>query len=67
MNTKHFILSIWLMLLCAVTAAAQKNTLSIPDVSVAPGKTISLPINIDNTADIVAVQFTMSVPDGVTL
>lgn len=67
MNTKHFILSIWLLLLCTVAATAQKNTLSIPDVSVAPGKTISLPINLDNTADVVAVQFSLTVPDGITL
>lgn len=67
MNTKHFIISLWLTLLCAVTAIAQNNTLSIPDMSVAQGKSISLPINMDNTADVVAVQFTLTVPDGVTL
>ena len=46
---------------------AQSNTLSIPDVSVLPGKSAVLSVNLDNTADVVAVQFTLTVPDGVTL
>lgn len=50
-----------------VSALGQNNTITIPDVSVAKGKSISLPINMDNTADVVAVQFTLTVPDGMTL
>ncbi|MCM1312309.1 MAG: hypothetical protein NC252_05345 [Roseburia sp.] len=48
-------------------ATARNNTLSIPDVSVAQGKSISLPVNLDNTEDVVAVQFTLAVPEGITL
>ena len=50
-----------------VSAVGQTNTISIPDVSVAKGKSINLPINLDNTTDVVAVQFTLSVPNGLTL
>lgn len=61
------LLSLCLLLFFAVAARAQKNTLSIPDVTVAQGGTIALPVQLENTADIVAVQFTLSVPNGVTL
>lgn len=50
-----------------VSAIGQTNTISIPDVFVAKGKSINLPINLDNTTDVVAIQFTISVPDGLTL
>lgn len=56
-----------LMLLNIFAASAQTNTLTIPDVTVPAGKTISLPVNLDNTADIVAVQFTLTVPEGITV
>ncbi len=67
MKTKYLITSLCLWLIGILPSIAQTNTLSIPDVSVAPGKTISLPINIDNTTDVVAVQFTLAVPYGVEL
>lgn len=50
-----------------VSAMGQNNSITIPDVSVAKGKTISLPVNMDNTADVVAIQFTLTVPEGITL
>lgn len=53
-------------MLFVASAWAQKNTLEIPDVTVAQGKSISLPVNMENSADIVAVQFTMTMADGVT-
>lgn len=53
-------------MLFVASAWAQKNTLEIPDVTVAQGKSISLPVNMENSADIVAVQFTMTTADGVT-
>lgn len=68
MRLKYFLTSICLLFLNILYVAAQTtNTLSIPDVSVAPGKTISLPVQMDNTADIAAVQFTLTVPEGVVL
>lgn len=58
---------LYLLLLCNVVAMAQQNTLTIPDVSVPQGGTISLPIQMDNSADIVAMQFTLTMPEGITL
>ena len=56
------------VLLAGITSIfGQNNTISIPDVYVGKGKSISLPIYMDNTADVVAVQFTLSVPEGLTL
>ena len=67
MKTRHYITIVMLMLLNIFAASAQTNTLTIPDVTVPAGKTISLPVNLDNTADIVAVQFTLTVPEGITV
>lgn len=67
MKTRHFLSLLCLLWLNSLLAVAQNNTLSIPDVTVPAGKTISLPVNLDNTADIVAVQFTLTVPEGITV
>lgn len=67
MNIKRFLMPLCMLFILIATASAQKNTLSIPDVSVTQGKSIALPINLDNTADIVAVQFTLTTPNGITL
>lgn len=66
MKQRHFITTLCLLMLFVASAWAQKNTLEIPDVIVAQGKSISLPVNMENSADIVAVQFTMTMADGVT-
>lgn len=66
MKQRHFITTLCLLMLFVTSAWAQKNTLEIPDVTVAQGKSISLPVNMENSADIVAVQFTMTMADGVT-
>ena len=67
MRTKSFLISIFFLLLGVFTAQAQDNKLSIPQVTIAPGETIALPVNLDNTADIVALQFTLTIPDGFQL
>ena len=67
MNRRRLLAPALLLLLSVYTASAQNNTLTVPDVTVEQGKSISLPVNIDNTADVVAVQFTITVPDGITL
>lgn len=64
---KNLYAALVVMLLAALAATAQTNTLTIPDVWVEKGKSMELPVNMDNTADVVAVQFTLTVPDGVTL
>lgn len=66
MKQRHFITTLCLLMLFVASAWAQKNTLEIPDVTVAQGKSILLPVNMENSADIVAVQFTMTTADGVT-
>lgn len=66
MKQRHFITTLCLLMLFVASAWAQKNTLEIPDVTMAQGKSISLPVNMENSADIVAVQFTMTTADGVT-
>lgn len=58
-------LCVWLIGISV--ALGQENTLAIPDVTVAKGKSISLPMNLNNTADVVAVQFTLTVPEGITI
>ncbi|MEG1861479.1 MAG: CARDB domain-containing protein [Bacteroidaceae bacterium] len=66
MKCTHLISTVYILLLGITSALGQNNTITIPDVSVAKGKSISLPINMNNTADVVAVQFTLSVPEGLT-
>lgn len=46
---------------------AQGNRLTIPDMSASPGQTISAPVNLDNTQDVTAVQFTLVLPEGLTM
>lgn len=67
MKYRHLFSIVCFLLMGVVSAVGQTNTISIPDVSVAKGKSINLPINLDNTTDVVAVQFTLSVPNGLTL
>lgn len=67
MQNKKLIAIIYAFLLSAVTTFAQNNTLSIPDAYVAQGSSIELPVHMDNTSDVVAVQFTLYVPDGISV
>lgn len=67
MKYKYLMSLVSILIWGVMTALGQNNTITIPDVSVAKGRTISLPINMDNTADVVAVQFTLSVPQGLTI
>ena len=49
--------------LCILTTVyAQTNVLRIPEVTYPAGKTLSLPIELENASDIVGVQFDLSVP-----
>lgn len=50
-----------------ICASAQKNVLSVPDVIKPLEKQAMLGVNIDNTTDITAVEFTMTMPDGFVL
>lgn len=46
---------------------AQTNKLYIPDVSIQPGKSIALPVYVDNSSEIVAAQFTLQLPEALAL
>ena len=50
--------------LCMGFQANANNKLYIPDVLMEQGGSIALPVNIENDDQIVAVQFTLTVPDG---
>lgn len=64
MKLRHFIY----ITMCMVGLTAQAdNILSLPQVAVDYNKTIQLPLALDNTTDVVAVQFTIEVPSGVSL
>lgn len=76
MRAKHFIMTLCLLLVALTTAMAQavtpaqgqqKNVLTVPDVTMGQGGSISLPVQVTNTTDIVAAQFTITVPDELTL
>ena len=66
MKTKLYILLAALGL--AVSAAqGQNNAIRIPDLTVASGNTIQMPVEMENSADIVAIQFTITLPSGLYL
>ncbi len=67
MLAKQLTSTIIALLAAAVQAGAQGNTLSVPDVSVAQGRSIDLPVNLDNAEDVVAVQFTLYTPEGISI
>ena len=43
-------------------AYAQSNVLRVASVSYPAGKTLALPVELDNSSDITGVQFDISVP-----
>ena len=63
---KRLFTALTLLLFCGSALFAQ-NTLTVPSVTIAKGKSMSLPVRMNNTADIVAVQFTLTLPDGIVL
>ena len=70
MKKIKIVLCLFLGLFLSLNLSAQtqmKNVLRIPDVTAVHGKTSVLPVYLDNTNDVVGVQFTMIVPAGMTL
>ena len=70
MKKIKIVLCLLLGLFLSLNLSAQtqmKNVLRIPDVTAVHGKTSVLPVYLDNTNDVVGVQFTMVVPTGMTL
>lgn len=56
-----------LLLLCNVAALAQTNTLTVPDVIMNSTGRVMLPIQLDNTSEVVAMQFTLTIPEDFTI
>lgn len=67
MKANKMITTLFVFLLTSLSLFSQKNEISIPDVSIVAGKSINLPIYLDNTEDIVAVQFTLELAEGFSL
>ena len=61
LKTTFFMMT--LMLLCATTIQAQ-NSLKVDDVAAGPGEKSNITIELNNTADVVGFQFTLTVPSG---
>ncbi len=62
--------TLWTALLCFMLislSANAYNKLSIPDVLIQRGGSIDLPVNLENDDQIVALQFTLTVPNGFSL
>ena len=68
MKTTHYISFLLSLLLGVGTLAAQNsNRLYIPELTALPGSTLSIPVYVENTTEIVAVQFTLQIPEGSAL
>lgn len=53
--------------LCLSVSAQTANVLRIPDVTATPGKPSALSVYMDNANEVVGLQFTVSVPQGMSL
>ncbi len=68
MKTTRYIISILLLMVFAMNAKAQRdNRLMIEDVVVRPGATAQLPVVVTNTDNVVAVEFDLTLPSGITM
>lgn len=68
MKTKHYILYAVALLMSIGLAHAQNvNKLYIPELTALPGTNITVPVYVDNTDELVAVQFDLTVPEGSTI
>ena len=56
----------WAFVLCCIMTGVQAQTntniLRVPDITYPAGKTLSLPVELNNSNDIVGVQFEIDVP-----
>ena len=57
----------WMALLPIGLCAQTNNKLMVPDVEVKRGSVVPLAVKMENTDAIVAVQFTLQLPEGVSL
>lgn len=66
-HTKPLLLLVFLSWLSAGIAYAQTNRLYIPDLKMSRGCEIVLPVYMDNTEEVTAVEFTLTVPADYTI
>lgn len=62
MKNIRYISIVCLGWLLAFAASAQTNVLRVPAVSYPAGRTLSLPVELENSSDIVAAQFEIQLP-----
>lgn len=70
MITKRKWILPWMALFCFLLMSLHANAynkLSIPDVFVTQGGSIDVPVNLENDDQVVALQFTLTVPNGITI
>ena len=67
MKKKIFFLMLFSLVRLMPALAQDRNVLSIPDFSIANSNSVVLPIDLENSSDVVAVQFTMEVPSGISI
>lgn len=60
-------LFLYIFLLAAPAGLKAQNIIYLPDISALPETTVSLPVYLKNTSSIVAAQFELTVPQGVTI
>lgn len=64
---KFFIFTLFTFAWLMPSLAQNRNVISVPDFSIANSQKVVLPIEMDNTSDVVAVQFTLEVPSGISI
>lgn len=67
MKNKLYFMILSALFWCMSSLAQDRNVLSIPDFTVANSNQVVLPIDLENSSDVVAVQFTMQIPSGVSI
>lgn len=65
---RHFLILLTLLTAAVSVSAQHVNKLMVPDCTVQPGNVFQLPVEVENTDDIVGVQFDLVLPgmDGET-
>ena len=64
-TTRYLFLVLLITLLSMSLKAQQRNVLQVPDVTIKTGNA-QLPVNIENTDEIVGAQFDLTLPTGIT-
>lgn len=61
------IISAILALVCSINISNAQNSISVEPLSLKPGATAELKINMTNNVDVCSFQFNIKLPDGVTV